>query len=155
MPVMIVKQAAACGAAEWIWDLRPNRSLGPRQVAAFFAIMCGTSAAVSGYSFSQGNVYAPLFALAELAVLALCLRLVWRQSSVRERLHLTAQALVVEAKGTQSRFHPVWVRLRREEGGQVRLGSHGREIEVGAFLHAQERDELAASVRQALAELKR
>lgn len=155
MPVMFVKQAAARGAAEWIWDLRPNRSLTPRQVAAFFAIMAGTSAAVSGYSFSQGNVYAPLFALAELSALALCLRLVWRRLSVRERLRLDARALVVEAGGTQASFHPAWVRLRRDEVGHVRLASHGREIEIGAFLPTQERDELAASVRQALAELKR
>lgn len=152
---MIVMQAAAPGAAEWVWELRPNRSLGARGTAAFFAIMCGTSAAVSGYSYSQGNVYAPLFALAELAVLALCLRLVWRKSLMRERLRLNAQALVIEAGQRRASFHPGWVRLRRDEVGHVRLRSHGREIEVGAFLPEQERDELAVSVRQALAELKR
>lgn len=152
---MIVKQALAPEAAGWTWDLCPNRSFGVRELGAFFAIMSATSAAVSGYSFSQGNVYAPLFALVELSALALCLWLVWRKLSVREHMRLTTQALVIEAQGARSSFHPYWVRLRRDEQGRVRLGSHGREIEVGAFLAEWERDELAASVSGALAELKR
>lgn len=155
MPVMTVKQAAAPGVAGWIWDLRPNRSFGSRDLAVFFAVMCATSAAVSGYSFSQGNVYAPLFALAELSALALCLRLVWRKLSAHERMSLTAQALVVETGSARASFHPYWVQLRRDGQGRVRLASHGHEIEIGAFLPEWERDELAASVKDALAELKR
>ena len=151
---MIVKREMS-PAAGWIWDLRPNRSIGVRGLSVFFAVMCAVSAAVNGYSYTQGNVYAPLFGVAELSALALCLWLVRRKLSVDERIRLTAQVLRVEAPGTQANFHPGWVKLSRDGQGRVRLRSHGREIEIGAFLSERERDELAASVNDALTKLKR
>lgn len=151
---MIVERDGVPSAAERTWELRPNRALSARQLCAFFAIMSGASAAVAGYSFSQGNVYAPAFALAELGALALCLRLVWRRLSAYERVRLNERELVVEAQGGRTSFHPFWVRLHRDGEGRLRLGSHGREIEVGALLPEHERDQLAESVREALSALR-
>lgn len=152
---MIVEHAMPANAAGRAWDLRPNRSISRRGLYGFFAVMAVTSLAVSGFSYTQGNAFAPAFALAELALLAACLRLVWRKLAAWERLELTEQALVVEAPDRRSRFHPYWVRLRRDERGLLRLGSHGREIAVGAFLPEDERERLAASVAGALAKLQR
>lgn len=152
---MIVERTLAAQAVGWSWELVPNRSASLRGLYRFFALMAATSLAVSGYSFSQGNAFAPLFAVLELALLALCLRLVWRGLAARERVELTEQALLVEVAGRQARFHPYWVRLRRDEDGLLRLGSHGREIGVGALLPGQERDQLAALVAGALAQVRR
>lgn len=148
---MIVEHDRAAQAVGRSWELSPDRSLDLRGLFAFFAVMAAASLLVSGFSFSQGNAFAPAFALAELALLAACLRLVWRRLARRERLALTGEALLVEAGGRCERFHPYWVQVLRDAGGAVRLRSHGREIEVGAFLSPRERDQLAASLRAALA----
>ncbi|MBX3724974.1 MAG: DUF2244 domain-containing protein [Xanthomonadales bacterium] len=148
---MIVERDMAAQSVVRSWDLSPNRSLDLRGLLTFFALVAAASLAVSSYSFSQGNAFAPAFALAELALLAVCLRLVWRRLARRERLALTGDGLLVEAGGRSERFHPYWVRVRRDGAGGVRLRSHGREIEVGAFLCPRERDQLAASLRAALA----
>ena len=91
---MIVERTLAARAVGWSWELRPNRSASLRGLYGFFALMVATSLAVSGYSFSQGNAFAPLFAVLELALLAVCLRLVWRGLAARERLELTEQAML-------------------------------------------------------------
>lgn len=148
---MIVERDMAAQAAGRCWELSPNRSLDLRGLLAFFAVVAAASLAVSSFSFSQGNAFAPAFALVELALLAVCLRLVRRRLALGERLALTGEALLVEAGGRSERFHPYWVQVLRGAGGAVRLRSHGREIEVGAFLCPWERDRLAASLRAALA----
>ena len=98
---MIVEHDRAAQAVGRAWELSPNRSLDLRGLLAFFAVMAAASLMVSGYSFSQGNAFAPAFALAELALLAVCLRLVWRRLARRERLALTGDFSMYESRPLQ------------------------------------------------------
>jgi uncharacterized membrane protein len=149
------------GGVEFL--LRPNRSITGAGLAAFFALLATTSATVAAFSASQGNVFAPPFAVLELVLVGLVLRYVWRlQAREEEHIALTREALTVarQPRGDEVRFHPYWVRLssapsdaRGEARGLV-LSSHGRSVEVGAFLGEDERERLRRELAAALTALR-
>jgi uncharacterized membrane protein len=153
--------SSAGDAVEFL--LRPNRSISGAGLAAFFALLATTSATVAAFSASQGNVFAPPFAALELVLVGLVLRYVWRlRSGEQERIALTREALIVarQPRGDEVRFHPYWVRLSSAPGdpdgvsrGLV-LSSHGRSVEVGAFLGADERERLRRELAAALSALR-
>lgn len=136
--------------------LSPNRSLTWPGLVRFFALMAAVSLLVSGYSAWQGNVFAPFFALLELAVLALCLLLVRRSGDRRELISVAPEAVEVrwlpERRGV--RFHPYWAKMAvergRHGGERVWIGSHGARVELGSFLNEDERAGLARRMRELL-----
>jgi uncharacterized membrane protein len=129
--------------------LRPPRALTAGQFRGLFVGLGGAIAAVAGVNFALGNVFAPPFAVLDIAIVGAALRHVWRQGERRERLVLGERTLEVHrTPGEAPVFsaHPAWVRLRRvRDAGEVRvrLRSSGREVEVGAFLAEAERELLA------------
>lgn len=153
-PIMIVEQGLSPDPASRVWLLQANRAMGIRGLTAFFILMASASLTVALLSYRVGNAYAPLFAVAELAALAWCLRLVWRRLSACELLRLDPAELRLQAATGEHRFHAGWVRVCLGMDKRLRLRSHGREVEVGRFLPEQEREALAASVNQALARLR-
>lgn len=145
--------------------LRPNRALSRVGLMRWFVAIVLTCMLVASVSAWYGNVFAPLFALLDLALLALAFSAVWRAGERAEWIELAPECITVrrEISGVVSdagRFHPAWVRLIRRAqrfngaGERLLLGSHGRALEIGAFLAEEERNQLAATMRQALAELK-
>jgi uncharacterized membrane protein len=129
--------------------IRPNRALSQRHVIAAFALVAMASGSVALFSWLQGNVFAPLFALLELALLALCLRLVWLAGERFEVVAIGPGGVSVRrppAVDEAFRAHPQWVRLKQQEG-RVLLVSRDREIEVGACLGEAERQSLALRLR--------
>jgi uncharacterized membrane protein len=144
--------------------LRPNRALSREQWLRWFLAIVLTCLLVASWSARFGNLFAPLFALLDVGVLALAFVAVWRAGERSEWIELAPDCITVrrESRGISSetgRFHPAWVRLiqARHSGGdgaQLLLRSHGRAVEIGAFLADEERNELAAALRQALEELK-
>lgn len=139
------------------WVLRPRRALSARQFAGLFAALSLATFAVAGYAFSQGNVFAPAFALLDAAFIAVVLRWVWRQGERFEVIALDAARLEVRRSGQAAPAfvaHPYWVRLTLDGGEgreRVLLGSMGRQVEVGAFLPPEERRDLATRLRRLLA----
>jgi uncharacterized membrane protein len=100
----------------------------------------------------RGIVLAPVFAVLVLLLLAWCLRRVWRSCANGLIVTVTPQRLEVRSSSDGEllgRFHPYWARLRLVPGrwpgwpARLLLGSHGREVEIGAFLNEAERRELA------------
>lgn len=140
-------------------ELRPNRSITAAGLKGFFAVMAATSLSVAGFSYAQGNVFAPVFAVLELALLAFCLRLVWRGLSRGERIVFGEGSVDVERdrEGLVARFNPYWVRVVSEAGPtpterrRLLLTSHGRSIEVGAFLNEEERTRLEERLKGLIA----
>jgi uncharacterized membrane protein len=97
--------------------------------------------------------------------LALAFRAVWRQGERVKWIELAPDGITVrrEIHGhaqETGRFHPAWVRLverARSRGSNAAgrfLRPHGKAVEIGAFMADQERNELAASMRRVLDELK-
>jgi len=137
--------------------LRPRRALTAGQFGIVFAILAGAMWAVALATFSQGNVFAPAFALLDSALVAVALRWAWRLGERYELIAWGERWLEVR-RSTQPepafRAHPYWVRLRvARESGQARLllAACGEEVEVGAFLSDEERLDLANQLKQLLA----
>ena len=138
--------------------LRPRRILTSRQFFVLFGLIAVPVAAVAGYGFALGNAFAPWFALLDLVIVAVALRGVWQAGDRYERIVFGAQRLEVRRSPDDApvfEAHPYWVRLRTEGGRDapehLRLGSQGREVEIGSFLPPGERSELAERLRWMLA----
>jgi uncharacterized membrane protein len=156
----MIEQRASPSGAGVEFRLRPNRSVSARGLAAFIAALVLTSILVAVQSAWQGNVFAPWFALLEAPVVALCLWLAWRKLGREQRIAVTPQGVVVRDGAGPVRFDPYWVRVEHREGrtGRARerlvLTSHGKAVEIGAFLGDEERAELEAQLKSALAEVR-
>lgn len=134
------------------WVLKPNRSLDHRQAKRFFALVIATAVAVTGYSWAQGNVFAPAFAVLELSVLATVFWIVWRRAERAEVISINADRVsvsrvpeLIEALSEP----PQWVRLEALEG-QLYLSCRGRRVGVGRFLGEAERERLAKDLEHGL-----
>jgi uncharacterized membrane protein len=135
--------------------LHPQHSLGPR---GFFVVMAlfGTISFVAGMIFVQHGAWpvSGFFGL-DAALLYGAFRLSARAGRLVETIQLYEKDLVVRrilpgGRVQSWRFTPYWVRVRTRPGGLV-LGSHGREVTLGAFLAPGERASLAAALGEALA----
>jgi len=130
----------------------PHRSLSR---AGLWVFLAAQSIATGGFALLaawKGNVFAPAFALLELVLVAYCLNRVWRLSAAGEVIVLTPTQLEIsrmDGGGTTQCFHPYWARVSLRPGrwrgapGRLLVESHGRSIEIGAFLNDEERSELA------------
>jgi uncharacterized membrane protein len=121
-------------------------------------ILTSLALITAGLGAWQGNVFAPLFALVETAAMAIALSVAWRAGDRSERITLDVSSLEVHSlPGRRSvRFQSYWVRVLLEPGNghdRLLLSSHGRELEIGAFLADQERVELSKKLMVLLAEL--
>lgn len=108
----------------------------------------------------------PVFGFLGLDVLALWIafRISYRRADMAERLKLAGDALTVERirrhRPVQRwTFQPFWLRVRIEEppagGARLLLASHGRQLEVGAFLPPDERVRVADLISRALGAYRR
>lgn len=134
------------------WVLKPNRSLNLRQAWRFFALVIGVSVLVSGYSWVQGNVFAPAFAVAEISVLALVFWVVWRRAERAEVISINPDRVSVNRVPdlVEALSEPThWVRLEARDG-QLYLASRGRRVDVGRFLGEAEREQLAKDLEHGL-----
>ena len=146
---------AASGGTSWL-ILRPNRSMSARQLVGFFLLQATVAFLVSLYAWTQGNVFAPLFALLHAGFIAFALRLAWRGGDRCEVVAVTRDRIEVRrGDGAASLFraHPYWVRIRLEASqGEPRLTlrASGRVVEIGSFLAPTERSRLADTLRELL-----
>ena len=140
-----------------VWVL-PHRSLSRSGLVAFLVAQGFAAGVMAGLAAWHGNVLAPLFAVLELGVVTWCLRHVWIASGLGELITLTpSQLTITSARSADvAQFHPYWVRVRLQSGREhgwprrLLLGSHGREVEVGAFLNDDERRALAQRLMELL-----
>lgn len=133
--MILLQPAMADVPCVTMW-LRPNRALtrsGMRRLIAMVVAMLLLSA---GLGVRAWHVFAPLFAVAESAAVALALRAAWRAGDRGERITLDAFARGQRLPGLQSmRFQSCWVRVLLERGEghhRLLLSSHGRTFEIGA-----------------------
>jgi uncharacterized membrane protein len=134
------------------WVLRPNRSLGPRQVRMFFALVIAISVAVSGYSWWIGNVFAPVFAVLEVGVLMLAFWVVSQRAARSEVIQIKPDRVSVSRLPELVELlssPPQWVRLEQGEAFLV-LASGSRRVAVGRFLGEAEREHLRRDLEQGL-----
>ena len=154
---MIVLRPAAAGLPCVTMWLKPNRTLSRRGLRRLIVVLVALALITAGLGAWQGNVFAPLFALVESVAVAVALSVAWRAGDRSERITLDASSLEVQSlPGRRSvRFQSYWVRVLLEPGNgrqRLLLSSHGRKMEIGAFLAEQERVELSKKLVVLLAD---
>jgi uncharacterized membrane protein len=139
--------------------LYPHRSLSQR---GFLILTIGTFVIVAAY----GGLFLllgawPIFGFlgAEWLLFWWLLRTHFRGDRRAERIRLYADRLVlqqIDPKGrvAESTFEPYWLRIVLQERGfenpALLLRSHGRAVEIGAFLGAGERRQFAQELQTVL-----
>ncbi len=156
---MITRLPVAAETGQVTLVLAPNRALSREQMRRLTWELCVAAMLVAGLAAWGGDVFAPLFALLEVPVLAIALWLVWRSGDRRERITLDTDHVRIEqvpARGrASSTFPAAWTRVqvqeRRDGHRHVVLAAHGQQQEVGACLGDDERMQLSQSLKTLLA----
>lgn len=136
----------------------PHRSLSRAGLIGFLVAQGVAIGIFATLAALGGNVFAPGFAILAMWSVAFCFARIWRKSAAGQIVTMTPTQLeVATSSGTaKARFHPYWTKVRLEQGrhrgwpGKLLIGSHGRDIEIGAFLNERERRELAQRITELL-----
>ncbi|HUT50996.1 MAG TPA: DUF2244 domain-containing protein [Alphaproteobacteria bacterium] len=158
-------QTAAEAPEPYLFDvaLYPHRSLGPRGFTILMAAI-GLVGFCGGLAFLLIGAW-PVFGFfgLDVALIYWAFKASYRSGRAHEIIRLTPRELIVERVAPSGRcrrwsFQPYWLRVVLDEfpgrASQLTLRSHGRSLAIGAFLSPQERDEIAAALRHALAKCK-
>ncbi len=141
-------------------ELRPHRSLPPAGFTLLMAVL-GSVSFATGVLFLAIGAW-PVFGFLGLDVLGLYIAFRISYARVRttaDRLRLAGDALTVDRLRPRQPvqrwvFQPFWLRVVLDEDSRGRnrllLTSHGRLVEIGAFLGADERARVAQALRDAL-----
>jgi uncharacterized membrane protein len=138
-------------------EVRPNQSMDQSVFLKVRNVFVGVSVLVAGYSFIQGNVFAPFFALVNITILMLLFQQVWKSQDYEERLDYTNGTLFVECrKGANTRraeFNPLWVRFEADPSAKCSglLICNGISFQLGGFLNPEQRKLLFRRVNDFLA----
>ena len=141
--------------------IEPNRPLKPWAIAAVIGFACVVSF-VAGIIFAMHGAWPvmPFFGL-DILLLAWAMRASVRASRRREVLRLNSEVLVIErvsanGRSVREEVNPYWLRVEHDDpellGAELALVMHKKRWIVGSFLGAEERANLAQSLRQALRE---
>jgi len=138
------------------WILKQNCSISPRQLGVAYGGLCFASLLVAGFFTFHGAWYVLVFAMLELAGVAIAFLYFGRHASDHEHIALTEACLLVELvqaeRTKQFRMDPRRTRvalpaLRHELIG---LEANGDRVEVGRFLPEMRRREFARELRREL-----
>ncbi len=158
---MTVADTAATDTVRFSAVLTPHRSLSPRAFLVVMALLAIASFA-AGITFLMMGAW-PVFGYfgLDVALVYWAFRRNFADARLFESVALTERELVVrrEARNAEPkewRFIPYWVRVELEENealetcGPLYLTSHGRRLQIGAFLSPDERRSFATALSRAL-----
>lgn len=143
--------------------LTPHRSLSPRGFVILMAAVCLVSFGAGLAFFLVGAWPVVGFLGFDVLLIYLAFRINYRHARMYERVELARDRLVVRrvdhwGKERRWDFQPTWLQVLIDEppahDSRLTLRSHGRSLDVGHFLTAEERLDLAKALRQALAKLR-
>jgi len=148
--------ALAGGPAALQWVLRPNCSISPRQLLAFYLSLCLFSLAIAGLCFWQGASYVLGFTGIELVLLGVALVVFARHACDCDVLTLVGRSLLVEQRRgshvERTDFAADWLHVEPTagEGSLIELSGQGRRVRVGRHLQREYRSVFARELRGAL-----
>ncbi len=141
--------------------LTPHRSLGRRGHVILFTFIIGMSVLISIPFYILGALPVVGFFGLDVVLLWIAFRVSNQRARAYEELVLTHIELLfnrVTWRGRRSQwsFNPLWVKLSSEEHAEfgtqrIALVEGRRQVEMGAFLGAEEKADFAAALKQALA----
>ena len=136
----------------------PHRSLTRKGVMTVIAVLTVFSAAVALRFLLLGAWPVAAFSLLEIPLVCGLLAVNVRRARASELIMLTAQEITViqtdpAGRRKQMSLPSAWLRVQLDAGRgipRVMLSSHGRDCEVGAFLHEPDRLSLFDALRDAV-----
>jgi uncharacterized membrane protein len=139
------------------WLLKRNCAMSPRQLARCFGVLATVSLAISAAFALRGAWLVVPFACIEIVALGVAFVVYARHAADYERIVLAQGRVLVEraSAGTVARLEcePAWLRV--EYGGSrrdlIRLVSGREQVDVGRFVPAERREELARELRASFA----
>lgn len=155
---MAVQETHSAGL-ETTYVLQPNRSLKKGQVCLATGVIGVALLGVTLYFSMQGAWMVIPFTGLEVAVLVTALYTQCKWSKQRQVLEIgetTVRASKGEASDEGVSFPKGWLKVALIDAPcswhpkRLIIGSHGRYVEIGAFLEESERERLASRIRSAL-----
>ncbi|MGH6875876.1 MAG: DUF2244 domain-containing protein [Rhizomicrobium sp.] len=155
----VVTMSAAGESVLFSATLRPNPPMSAAALKSVIAGMAAINLAFGLYFILRGAWPVTPFMGADVALLAWALRASRHAARRREEVRITPAALRVDrypARGKPSHveFNPYWVRVDLDEpvsnSSKLTLASHGRAVQIGAFLPPGEKRSVAQTLRMAL-----
>lgn len=140
----------------WLFDLRRNVSITPRQLMGCYALLCAVSLTVAAGFWLHGVPIVSVFTGLELLAVGAALLVFARHAGDRETITLTGgQMSVVQQVGPaveQVSFRAEWVRVEPvgDDGSLVELSGEGRSVRIGRHVRPEMRVALAQELRRAL-----
>jgi len=141
----------------------PHRSLSGRGMLVLIATIGVASSAISLRFWLLGAWPVIAFSGAEVLLAVALLATNFRRARARELIKLNAAEIIVvqtDHYGRRRSFSlpSAWLQIKLEivgdHGARLLLRSHGRGREVGAFLHAPEKQSLFEALQEALHEMR-
>jgi uncharacterized membrane protein len=138
------------------WFLRRNCSVTPAQLGWLYASICVVSLGIGAFFWLQGARLILPFASLEVVVVGIAFLVYGRHATDGERISLQDGQLVVELENAgrlqRAEFRSEWVRIEPKTGDHslIEVSGNGRRVEVGRFVHPDQRPALAREIRMAL-----
>lgn len=139
--------------------LSPNNSMTWREAKQVLAAVAVVELTIGGAFFWAGMTLVLPFSGLEVLVLGLAFYHCLLRNARREVVRVDDGSVVIERGRSRVleslEFPRAWVRVVLEPGkgwypSQLKLRSHGRELEIGEFLTDEERASLARELRAAI-----
>ena len=127
----------------------------------FFVALVGLGVFLVAMRFVLLGAWVVLpFAILEIGLLAAGFWLFERSSRYRETVHLSRNSFLITQEGVQGKktwsFNPYWVKVSLTADpiewypSKLLIKSHGEQVEIGACLTNQEREDLSKAIRQSI-----
>lgn len=142
--------------AGWLFELRRNVSLTPRQLMLAYGLLCMLSLSVAAGFWLQGIAMVVAFTSVELLAVGAAMVIVARHAGDRELITLRGREMAVELHVgmdvEHTLFRAEWVRVEpaAEDGSLVELSGQGHRVRIGRHVRPELRVELADELRRAL-----
>ena len=139
--------------------VRPYRSLNAFGFRLIMAVLIAANVAFAMLMISLGAWPVTGFLGLDMLGVYLAFRWSFRQTAAYERITIADNALIVAQVDMRGRWREwrcpsYWASVALDEDaddrGVLTVGSHGTRIQIGHFLHPDERTALARELRQAL-----
>lgn len=140
--------------------IRPNRSMTAKGMS-LFVFMVGMGVFLVAIRFVLLGAWVILpFAVLEVGLLAAGFWLYERASRYRETVQVSRNSFLITQESVNAchtwRFNPHWVQVTLKLDpddwypSKLLIKSHGEQVEIGACLTNQEREELSTAIKQSM-----
>lgn len=148
------KHSASGRQHEWL--LKRNCSLSPACLALVFAGLAGVSLSIAALFAMMGAWWVLVFSLIEISALAVAFVVYARHAADYERVVLNPEGLWVEtcqgSRLSREQYSPALTRVvfPDSSAGLIGLVSTGRRVDIGRFVPASDRRQLARQLQRQL-----